>query len=226
MRERFPEIELAAVLLLAEDQRRRLVVFVRIEPGGGRQRFEQRVVKFAEALAVLGGKGDRIAEAEAEGLVGAVAPRHALGLVGDDDDGLSDAPHGRGEMAVGRRDPGACVDDEEDRVAIEKGGLGLSAHAAHERLGIAFLEPRRVDDGEGEVHEPRLALAPVARDAGLIVDESELAPNQPIEQGRLADIRAADDRDLAHNAMAFRCAGRRRRFVGRSAGQLLGWRPV
>ena len=134
MRSGFVRIELAAVLLLAENQRRRLVVLVRIEPRGGRQRFEQRVVEFAEALAVLGGKGDRIAEAEAEGLVGAVAPRHALGLVGDDDDRLSGAAHGRGEMAVGRRDPGARVDDEEDRVAIEQRGLGLGAHAAHERL--------------------------------------------------------------------------------------------
>ena len=63
----------------------------------------ERVVEFAEALAVLGGEGDRVAEAEAEGLVGAVAPRPALGLVGEDDDGLAGAADGGGEMPVGRR---------------------------------------------------------------------------------------------------------------------------
>ena len=62
--------------------------FVRVESGGGGQNLEERVVKLAEALAVLGGKGDRVAEAEAEGLVGAVAPRCPLRLVGDDDDRL------------------------------------------------------------------------------------------------------------------------------------------
>ena len=51
---------------------------------------------------MFGGKEDRIAEAEAERLIGAVAPRHALGLVGDDDDGPAGAADRRGEMAVGR----------------------------------------------------------------------------------------------------------------------------
>ena len=47
--------------------------------------------------------------------------------------------------------PGARVDDEEDRVAIGERGLGLGAHAAGERFGVAFFQPGRVDDGEGEI---------------------------------------------------------------------------
>ena len=75
MRSGFVGVEFAAVLLLAENQRLGLVLLVRIEAGRGRQRLDERVVEFAEALAMLGGKGDRIAEAEAEGVIGAVAPR-------------------------------------------------------------------------------------------------------------------------------------------------------
>ena len=41
----------------------------------------------------------------------------------------------------------------------------------------------------------RLALAPVARNAGPIVDERELLPDEPVEQRRFTDIGAADDRD-------------------------------
>ena len=74
MRRGFVEIELAAVLFFAENQRLGLVLFVRVEAGGGRQDFDQRVVEFAQALAMLGGEGDRLAEAEAERLVDAVAP--------------------------------------------------------------------------------------------------------------------------------------------------------
>ena len=119
--------------------------------------------------------------------------------------GFPDATHGGGEMAVGRGDPGARVDDEQDRIALGDRGLGLRAHAAGQRLRIALLESRRVDHREGEVHEPRLPLAPVARDARLIVDERELASDQPVEQGRLADVRPADDRDLAHrNGLSLR----------------------
>ena len=39
----------------------------------------------------------------------------------------------------------------------------------------------------------RRALAPVARDAGLVVDQRELLPDQTIEQRRFADIGPADN---------------------------------
>ena len=51
-----------------------------------------------------------------------------------------------------------------------------------------------------KARSPRRAspFAPVARDARPIIDKRELFADQPIEQGRLADIRAADDRDREH----------------------------
>ena len=52
---------------------------------------------------MLGGERDRIAEAEAEGIVDAVAPRAAFGLVGDDDDRLAGAAHGLRRNAGRRR---------------------------------------------------------------------------------------------------------------------------
>ena len=41
----------------------------------------------------------------------------------------------------------------------------------------------------------RVALAPVAGDAGPIIDERELLADEPVEQGRFADVRTADDRN-------------------------------
>ena len=148
--------------------------------GGGKD-FDQGVVELAEALAVFGGKGDRVAEAEAKSLVGAVAPREPLGLVRDDDDRLSGAPNRCGKMAVGGGDPGPGVDEEQDRVAVEKGRFRLRPHPADERLRIALFEPGCVDDGEREIGEPRLSLAPVAGDPRLVVDEREFPSNQPVE---------------------------------------------
>ena len=44
-------------------------------------------------------------------------------------------------------------------------GFGLRAHAAGEALGAASSSPAVSIDGEVEIAEPRLALAPVARHA-------------------------------------------------------------
>ena len=102
---------------------------------------------------MLGGERDRIAEAEAERFVNAVAPE-AFGLVGDDDDRLAGAAHGRGEMPVGGVEPRPRVDDKQDRVAIRERGFRLRAHPPFERLRIAFRQTRRVDDREREIGNP------------------------------------------------------------------------
>ena len=147
------EIEFAAVLFFAQNQRLGLALLVRVEARRGWQDFDQRVVEFAQALAVLGGEGDRLAKAERKHLVDARLPGGAFRLVGDEDDRLVGAAHRLSKMLVGGGEPGARVDHEQDRVAIDEGGFRLRAHAAGERFRIAFLETRRVDDGEGKVRE-------------------------------------------------------------------------
>ena len=145
---------------------------------------------------MLGGEGDRLAKAEAKHLVDAGLPRGAFRLVGDDDDRLAGAAHRLRKMLVGGGEPGARVDHEQDRVAIDERCFRLRAHAPGERFRIALFEAGGVDDGEGKVRDPALALAAIAGDARLVVDERQPAPDQPIEQRRLADVRPADDRDL------------------------------
>ena len=61
--------------------------------------------------------------------------------------------------------------------------------------GRGFLEAGGVDDGEDEIAETRLAFAPVARHARAVIDQREPPADQAVEQGRLADIRPADDGD-------------------------------
>ena len=151
---------------------------------------------------MLGGQRDRLAEAKTEGLVNAVAPRAAFGLVGDDDDRLAGAAQTLRKMPIGRGEAGARVDHEQDRVAIHERGFRLRAHAPGERVRIALLETGGVDDGEGEIGESGLALAAVAGDARLIVDQRQPAPDQPVEQRRLADVRPADDRDLGAHVIS------------------------
>ena len=115
--------------------------------------------------------------------------------------------------------PRPRVDDKQDRVAIRERGFSLRAHPPGERLGIAFRQTRRVDDREREIGNPGVALAAIARDAGLIVDQRELASDEPVEQRRLADVRPADDRDLgAHGVSAGRAGEARRKATSPPIG--------
>ena len=120
---------------------------------------------------MLGGEGDRLAKAETKHLVDARLPRGAFRFVGDDDDRLVGAAHRLSKMLVGGGEPGARVDHEQDRVAIDEGCFRLRAHAPGERFRIAFLKSGGVDDGEGQVRDPALALAAIAGDARLVVDQ-------------------------------------------------------
>jgi len=43
--------------------------------------------------------------------------------------------------------------------------------------------------------QARLTLAAIARDARFGIDQRQAPADQPVEQRRFADVRAADDRD-------------------------------
>ena len=54
--QRLRDVELAAVLLLAEKKRLGFVLLLGDEARGGRQDFDERVIEFAEPLAMFGGE--------------------------------------------------------------------------------------------------------------------------------------------------------------------------
>ena len=142
-------------------------------------------------------------------------------------DRLVDAAQQLREMAVGAGHADAGVDQEQHHVAIGERGLGLRAHAARQRDRVALLQPRGVDDGEGEVAEAGLALAPVAGHARLVVDQRELAADEAVEQRRLADVGSADDGDFGQGAHLGACAGGLRARDATSPSSVLAvWRSA
>jgi hypothetical protein len=106
-------------------------------------------------------------------------------------------------MLVRRRQPGACIDDEEHHVGFRDGRLGLLAHAAGERRVARLLKAGGVDQPEAQRAEFRISLAPVAGDARQIMNERLAAPDQAIEKRRFPDIRPADDGDGERQCSAF-----------------------
>ncbi len=155
-------------------------------------------MQFAEAFAVLGGEGDRVAEPKGERLVGAGHTGPALGLVGDEDDRASRPAGQFGEGLVGRQNTGAGVDHEQHHVGGEDRRFGLHPHPAGQGVVVGLFQAGGVDDPEDQAAEGDIALAPVTGHAGAVVHKGELLAHEAVEQRRLADIRPADDRDGRH----------------------------
>ena len=153
-----------------------------------------RLAKLADARAVLGGDRQRLAKAEHVGLVDAGLGGAALAFVGCENDRLARAAHEIGEHLVGADQSCPRVDEKHYDIGLLYGRLGLLPHACG-KPGIAGFEPRGVDQRHVVSTERRLGLAPVAGQAGLIVDQRQALAGQSVEHSGLADIRASDDGD-------------------------------
>src|SRR5690606_17107823 len=75
------------------------------------------------------------------------------------------------------------------------GHLGLAAHARFEAVVVGVLIAGGIDQREGQIADPPHALAPVAGDAGRVVDDGELLAHQPVEQRGFADVWPSNDGD-------------------------------
>ena len=144
---------------------------------------------------MLGRDRDRLAEAKRIGIEHARFGGAALGLVGEQDHGPPGFAQEVGKGPIERGRAGAGIDEKERHVRGRDGGLGLRLHAAGKAVGGSLLEPCGIDHRESQIAELRPPLAAIAGDTGLVVDQSQAAPDEAIEQGRLADIRPAHDGD-------------------------------
>lgn len=121
--------------------------------------------------------------------------RVALGLVGNQDDRRRFRAQPAPDFLVERIDALARVDEEQRRVGISHGRRRLHAHPAGKRVRILVLETCRVDHPELEAEQLGFAFAPVAGYARAVVDERKALADEPVEQGRFADVGPADDGD-------------------------------
>ena len=99
------------------------------------------------------------------------------------------------EGRVVGRDAGARVDQEQHHVGHGDGALGLGAHAPLQQFRGRILQSCRVDQREVEIGDRALALAPVARHAGPVMDQRRGTPDQTIEERGLAHVGTPDDGD-------------------------------
>ena len=170
------------------------------------------VEEVARARPVDGAERVHVADAEAPQLGGLHAAKVVVGLVADDQDGLLGAAEHLSDLLVEVRDAGLDVDHEEDHVGLLQREEHLLADGGLEALGGAGHEAAGVDEIELAAAPVHLAVDPVARDAGLVVDDGVPGLGEAVEERGLAHVRAADDGDERHS----RVEGRNAKEEGRT----------
>ena len=115
-------------------------------------------------------------------------------LVGDEEDRLAALAEQAHDVLVGRGGADHRVDDEQHDVAEVDRDLGLCGHRRVDAAGVG-LPAAGVDEREAARHPLGLVGHAVAGDTGGVFDDGLAAAEDAVHQRRLADVRAADDRD-------------------------------
>ncbi|MEI9998219.1 MAG: hypothetical protein WDO13_03145 [Verrucomicrobiota bacterium] len=96
---------------------------------------------------------------------------------------------------VQRRESLARVDHEDDFRGRSQREIDLVLDRVLEAFPVLHADAAGVDEREPVVAPARAGHQPVARGAGTVEDEGNVAPGQRVEERGLADVGAADDGD-------------------------------
>ena len=182
----------------------------------GREDLDDRVEQLTRQAAVQRGDRHRITEPEARELPDVALAAFVVDFVDRDDHRVRRALQHLRDARVLFRDADGDVDHEHDHVRGLDRGVGLRAHLRRER-GLLAGEARitrgepaaRVDDLEPAGLPLGVEGLAVARDTGPLLDDRVAPADDPVDEGRLADVRPSDDRDggeLAGHAACDRSA--------------------
>ena len=120
----------------------------------------------------------------------------AVDLVDDDRDRHVGARQGAGDEAVARADALLAVDEQQRRVGLAELALDARLHALRQRVARA-LHAGQVDEHELRAAAHRDPADRAARRLRLVGDDRDLLADDRVDERRLADVRAAGERDEA-----------------------------
>ena len=164
------------------------------------QHVEDGVEDVATPPAVQGGDGPGLAEPEVPEGGGVGLGALVVDLVGDEHDRLARPAQqlDDGLVVVGGADGG--VDDEHHDVGEVDGDLGLLGDPQVDAGGVD-LPAAGVDEGEPATGPLAVVGHAVAGHAGDVLDDGLAAAEDAVDQGGLADVRAADHGDDGQRAV-------------------------
>ena len=155
---------------------------------------EALVQQIAGAVAVDGGDGDGIAQAQVVELIDVrVGHAHLIHLVHRQHHRLAGAQQHVSHLLVGGGQAGLDVAQEHDHRGVVDGDLRLLAHEGQDLAVGGGLDAAGVYQIELPVPPLRLGVQPVTGDAGGVLHDGQPLAHQLIEQHGLAHVGAAHD---------------------------------
>jgi hypothetical protein len=146
-------------------------------------------------IAVRRGDGPGGAQPELVELGAGERTIQAFGLVDHQPDALPAFAQTLGDHGVLGRESLAAVGEENDRVGLGDGAERLARHLLQQARAGRGLEAAGIDDQKRLRTDPAPSVVTIAGDAGRIGDDGRTRARQPVEKGRLADVRASYDDD-------------------------------
>ena len=129
--------------------------------------------------------------------------RRIVDLVGEQQEGLVCTSQDVRNLFVARCDPRARIDDEQNEVGLGDGLARLVRDRPRHRRSVGDVDAAGVNDEETFAVPVRDDLFAVARHAGRGVHDRRARARHAIDEGRLAHVRIADDRDGAEQRLRF-----------------------
>ena len=146
-----------------------------------------------QTYSVLRGNGEKILESERMEFVCEILARGAVDLVHGERDGLANLPQHLGQIAIGARNFGPSVNQENDLRGPIQRHAGLLQNLAGYQLGVVLYDSTGIDEGKLASQILSLATDTVTRDARFVAHNRPAGSRDRVEQGRFADVGTADN---------------------------------
>ena len=99
------------------------------------------------------------------------------------------------------------VHNKQDHIRRFHGQLGLGLHLIGEFIGNSFSDAAGVHDFKGNISASAHGGEPVARDAGAVMHDGDVAAREPVEERGLAHVGTSDDGDHRVRVSGWMCFG-------------------
>ena len=158
-----------------------------------RKQADDLVEQVSGTAAVGGGNAPDLAESQAVELIGVIHLLAGVDLVDAQDDRLAAAAQHVGDFGIVVGDAGGCLHHEQDDIGLIDGDDDLLADFFLERVVRSGRPSAGIHYGKLGSAPVTFAVMAVAGDARGLVDDGLTHPDQTVEEGGLAHIRASDD---------------------------------
>ena len=85
-------------------------------------------------------------------------------------------------MLINRHQTAAPVNQEQNRIGMHQGCLGLFTHTAFDTFIKAFFKTCRINDAHALMEHAAFGLSPVARHTRRIIDDRQLLTRKPVKE--------------------------------------------